>query len=247
MPFFEEPRWLKHAREDLGVTEVSGPEHNPRIIEMGRITGLDWFVKDEIPWCAVAQNAWLIECGLPGTGSAMARSFEEYGFSLGTDTAAIVPGAILVFKRPPNPQSGHVGIATGRLDSRGNPEIIGGNQSNAVTIQTYPADRLLDVRWPSGEPMPREIAVPKPVRRPPLATSTEKTGLGGALTGLGGALQTDLGNNAAEALEAVQHPATRALAEGIPWAGAALMVIGISLILMLVIRKRADEERKPRE
>ena len=152
------PPWLvvAQAEEQLGVTEIPGAEHNPRILLYHDETTLDAST-DEVPWCSSFVNYCLKECllGLGGTKSARARSWLEWGVSL-----SIPPtGAIVVLKRggggQPGPEvidaPGHVGFFVNRASygCLAGLEILGGNQSDRVCTERYPASRVLGYRWPT--------------------------------------------------------------------------------------------------
>jgi len=48
---------------------------------------------------------------------------------------------------------GHVGLYVG--EDAGAYHILGGNQSNAVTITRIARERLSAMRWPDGVPLPK--------------------------------------------------------------------------------------------
>ena len=58
-----------------------------------------------------------------------------------------ITGAVLVFERG---SGGHVGFAIGQDDT--NFFVLGGNQSDAVTIARISKSRLLGARWPLTYP-----------------------------------------------------------------------------------------------
>ena len=58
-----------------------------------------------------------------------------------------VTGAVLIFERG---SGGHVGFAIGQDDT--NFFVLGGNQSDAVTIARIAKSRLLGARWPASYP-----------------------------------------------------------------------------------------------
>lgn len=132
---------LDVAMKHEGIKEWPGANHNPAILEMGRLAGIDWYTKDEIPWCAVFVNAMLAIIGVPGTYSAMARSFMQWGESVPINN--IRPGDIVVFPRGA-PPSGHVAIVQ-RVEGS-SVYCIGGNQSDMVCVRSY---RVTDV-LPNG-------------------------------------------------------------------------------------------------
>lgn len=142
-PAEEEPLWLRIARREIGQRERAGSkDDNPRIIEYLKCTGLSRSQHhDETPWCA-AFACWCLEgAGIRSTRRANARSFLSWGKS-----SPLQIGALAVLTRGTNPSQGHVGIVVGWTDSQ--LLLLGGNQSNRVTISAYPRSRLIGLRWP---------------------------------------------------------------------------------------------------
>lgn len=102
-------------------------------------------------WCAAAVNAALGQAGMEGTGSNMARSFMEWGEPVEQPQ----PGDIAVFSRgDPNGPFGHVGFFEG-YNEDGSIRVLGGNQGDAVTRDSYSKDRLLGFRRAPGSGAPR--------------------------------------------------------------------------------------------
>ena len=112
------------------------------------ITGVDPVTTE---WCAAFVNMILLENDLPTSESVssfplMARSFVTYGQEVTTPEK----GDILVFERGEAGWQGHVGfyvsqtkdVSTGKIWYN----VIGGNQNDSVSIQKYPADKLITVR-----------------------------------------------------------------------------------------------------
>jgi uncharacterized protein (TIGR02594 family) len=128
------------ASNFIGVHERSGQE-----------TLSDFFQKTlgrainpvTTPWCAAFANAVLKEKGIKGTGSLLARSFLDFG----TPTETPQKGDIVVLTRGNKSWQGHVGFFMG-FDDNGNVRILGGNQSNRVSVQSYNADRVIGYRQP---------------------------------------------------------------------------------------------------
>jgi len=63
----------------------------------------------------------------------------------------IAPGAVLVFKRQ---GGGHVGFYVGEDSSAYH--VLGGNQSDSVSIARIAKDRLVAVRWPKESHPPAD-------------------------------------------------------------------------------------------
>lgn len=130
------------AEYNKHIKEVSGSGANPRIVEYLNSTNLDSVSakSDETAWCSAFVN-WCVEkSGHEGTDSAWARSWLKWGKALEKP----VKGCIVVFKRPPNPSSGHVAFFVSETNTH--ITVLGGNQSNSVSVAEYPADRLLSYR-----------------------------------------------------------------------------------------------------
>lgn len=142
-----DPPWLKRAYNDLGLQEVPGPKHSSRVLQMFKAAGHPEIKNDETAWCSAALNAWMVESGHKGTSNLMARSWLRWGRKLDTDNP-LPRGAVLVFPRGSSPIQGHVCLL---LEDKGDMlKVIGGNQSNAVTVAHYARSRLLGARWPIG-------------------------------------------------------------------------------------------------
>jgi len=130
--------WLDRARSYLGTREIPGPRHTALILKWWSAIRAP-FTDDETPWCAAFVGGVLVEVGLNSTRSARARSYLSYG-----DPVAPCVGAILVFER--GPVNGHVGFYVAE-DSEAY-HVLGGNQSDAVTITRISKARLIGCRWP---------------------------------------------------------------------------------------------------
>lgn len=140
IPDGDEPIWLTIARGEMGIKEWK-PGDNPRIVEYHKSTNLhqDYAEKDETHWCSSFVNWCLEKAGYEGTDSAWARSWNNWGRKLSHPQV----GCIAVFKRGSN--SGHVGFYLGETGST--IRLLGGNQSDAVSIINHPKSKLLSYRW----------------------------------------------------------------------------------------------------
>lgn len=107
---------------------------------------------DETPWCSAFVNrlAWLLR--LPRSKSAAARSWLKVGVPISEGEARSGAADIVVLKRnaaDPGPDvlafRGHVGLFAG-FDDGGRVLILGGNQSDGVSIAPFPAARILGIR-----------------------------------------------------------------------------------------------------
>lgn len=134
-----EAKFLQAAFLEMNVKEVKGKNHNPRILHYHKFTKLKAST-DEIPWCSSFGNFIVIKCGSKGTNSAMARSWQYWG----REVEKPIPGCLVVLKRGDNPRYGHVGFYL--YETSKNIILIGGNQSDAVSITPYSKTRLVCYR-----------------------------------------------------------------------------------------------------
>lgn len=139
------PPWFKIAMAEIGVREVKGNKHNPRIGQYHSATigaGVK-HLADETPWCSSFVNWCMTRCSYNGTRSKRARSWLEWGEELEQPRR----GCIVVLSRGPAALGlGHVGFFDERLGDL--VRLLGGNQGNRVSVAGYAADRILSYRWP---------------------------------------------------------------------------------------------------
>ena len=99
-------------------------------------------------WCAAFVNAVLTESGIPNNilhkYPYAARSFLEWGVAVKEPT----PGDLIIFPRGNISWQGHVGfyLSTTVINNTEYYYILGGNQSNKVSIDLYRATRALGIR-----------------------------------------------------------------------------------------------------
>lgn len=149
------------ASRYIGIKEVPGVASHPLIIFAHSLTTLA-ATSDDVPWCSSFANlvAWTLN--LPRSKSAAARSWLEVGTVIPFKEA--MPGydvAILAstpFRReadgkphPDNPPDATVLDAPGHVGFFSAVEgpkiwIVGGNQSNQVSLAPFDQARLLGIR-----------------------------------------------------------------------------------------------------
>lgn len=113
-----------------------------------------WIDPREIPWCgafvATVLRRWEPGIALPDNPLG-ARNWGRFG----TEVAPQF-GAVLTFWRgAPSGWKGHVGFYWGEDATAFH--VLGGNQSDAVTITRIAKTRLLRARWPHGQAAPGTI------------------------------------------------------------------------------------------
>lgn len=144
------PRIVKIGLSFLGTKEIKGAKHNETILSWANETGLDKvYSSDEIPWCGLFVAMVVKRSGRePVTNPLWARSWVKWGEA--ADNAAL--GDILVFKRD---SGGHVGIYIGEDNEYYH--ILGGNQSDAVTITRISKMRCIGTRRPLYQNKPASV------------------------------------------------------------------------------------------
>ena len=145
-----------HARKYLGHKEIGSTNKSPLIDK----------------WATELSGKWLI--GQPWCGTFMAQIFKESGLqtkvpkdfyrakaweSAGTKLDKPAYGCIVTFTRD---GGGHVGLVVGKTKT-GMLKVLGGNQSNAVTIQDFDPKRVTAYRWVSTGSVPNDHRYDLPV------------------------------------------------------------------------------------
>jgi uncharacterized protein (TIGR02594 family) len=146
------------AMKELGTAEIFGDTHNARIVEYHAATSLR-ATSDEVAWCASFVNWCLKKATIDGTNSARARSFLTWGVAVSLEEAE--RGDIIVLSRGTNVLFGHVGFFAGQEGK--SVLVLGGNQSNKVSISPYPLHRILSIRraiMPSETPSSPTFRIP---------------------------------------------------------------------------------------
>lgn len=137
------PPWVTEARRFLGLHEVRDAKKLDKALRLDA---------SEIAWCG-AFAGMIIATALPSepmiANPLGSRNWLKFGKSI--DAPQI--GAIAVFWRgSKDGWQGHVGPMVGH--DKTHLHILGGNQSNSVSIARVAKNRLLGLRWPSTYEMP---------------------------------------------------------------------------------------------
>ena len=134
-------RIIDIALSEIGVKEIVGKKHNPRILHYFSEIGHAWVKNDETAWCSAFANYVCKKAGVKYSGKLNARSWEDIGEKI------INPekGDIAVFWREsPDSWKGHVAFFI--RQTKNWVYVLGGNQGNQVKISAYPKNRLLEYR-----------------------------------------------------------------------------------------------------
>jgi uncharacterized protein (TIGR02594 family) len=138
--------WVAELRKMIGAHEVKDNGWLRKWLNSDKKTLGD---PSKLPWCGDAVET-AIKLAIPGVQLTADLKQNPYWArnwaSFGVPAAHIPPGAIVSFTRLGG--GGHVGFAVGRSADGKLIYVMGGNQSNTVSIAPIKADRLLAARWP---------------------------------------------------------------------------------------------------
>lgn len=155
-----EPAWLAKARSYIGFHETGSNRGIGQFIDLADGVEGDGKGVGALgdAWCAIFANAMLGAAGVPGTRSAMARSFEHHKNFTRLETPKL--GAIVTLWRgSPDAGTGHVGFYIG-ADGE-DVLLLGGNQNDQVSIAPQPRERVTGYWWPKAG----AATQPQPARR----------------------------------------------------------------------------------
>lgn len=132
------------ASRFVGMKEVAGPQSNPIILGMLQYAG-KWPTDDSVPWCSAFTwcVAYLLDLPRPMTAALAARSWLKVGTPVALEDAK-VGFDVVILERGASATAGHVGFYAGH--STQTVSILGGNQNDAVSVQTFDRARVVGVR-----------------------------------------------------------------------------------------------------
>ncbi len=138
--------WLDCAFGLLGTREQPGKGSDEAIIGWAQALKIYSYDDDDIPWCGLfvahCIGSQLPEENLPGI-PLRARAWQSFGYETSPQL-----GTLLVFWRGSEHSGlGHVGFYWAEDDQAYH--VLGGNQSDSVSITRIDKHRLLSARWPS--------------------------------------------------------------------------------------------------
>jgi len=136
------PQWMLEAERYLGLNEVKDAKKLDAMLD---------FDTSEPPWCGafvgyvIAQT--LPKAKLPAN-PLWALNWASWGIQNASVTGQPHYGAVAVFKRN---TGGHVGFVVGH--DKDYVHVLGGNQSNSVSVTRVAKKQLQAYRWPAGVPL----------------------------------------------------------------------------------------------
>lgn len=140
----EEFPWMPIAFNDLGLREFAGAPNNPRILEYMASTNLRDFpyLPDETEWCAAFVNWNVEQAGIEATGWATVYPWMAWGNEIKTPRR----GCVVNFQWDDGGQ--HTAFYLSECGNR--VRALGGNQSGAVWIKSYPKRNVINYRIPKN-------------------------------------------------------------------------------------------------
>jgi uncharacterized protein (TIGR02594 family) len=137
------PPWLAVAAGERGVAPFPQGSCNPRITAYHHGTSIHGY-DDKVNWCSTFVHWALAQVGVRGTGSALARSWLDWGEALPRPQVGCIT---VIWREDPCSWKGHVGFYL--REDAGQVLLLGGNQQGEVREHGYPKDSVLGHRWPS--------------------------------------------------------------------------------------------------
>lgn len=137
------PPWLAVAAGERGVAPFPQGSCNPRITAYHHGTSIHGY-DDNVNWCSTFVHWALAQVGVRGTGSALARSWLDWGEALPRPQVGCIT---VIWREDPCSWKGHVGFYL--REDAGQLLLLGGNQQGEVREHGYPKDSVLGHRWPS--------------------------------------------------------------------------------------------------
>ena len=152
--------WLDEAERALaaGVNEHE-VKHVPTILQYFASTSMG--VPDRMHAWSGAFAAHCIEASgnkhlIPKDAQA-AVNWRQFGFGIPPSPGHVPRGAVVVFSRGSGTGgSGHVAFFSEFTNNGASVRVLGGKQSDAVNMKTFPASRIVAIRWVETAPTPTE-------------------------------------------------------------------------------------------
>lgn len=156
------PPWMAEMHRKMGLHEV---RDNAALSEWLRSWGRYLGNPKDLPWCGDAIESCIAKTlpkePLP-SNPFFAQAWKDFGIDVG-----YIVGAIGVIRWTPT--SGHVGIVAEVTPTR--IKLIGGNQTNAINISSFPREKFIAGRWPSTFPVQQYPALKGSAQKADLAST----------------------------------------------------------------------------
>lgn len=138
------PPWMSELNRRAGLNEVKDNAALTAFLKIGQWLGNP----KDLPWCGDAVESAIVKT-LPKEVVPPNPFFAQNWAKFGKDVGAPIVGAIGVIAW--GPTSGHVGFVAGVDGNRVN--MLGGNQTNAINVSSFPRSKYIAFRWPLTFPL----------------------------------------------------------------------------------------------
>ena len=151
--------WIQEAKSLIGVKEIPGPNNNPIIMQWAEDID-QYYLADSVAWCGLFV-AHCMRVGAPKDVQNFNRLSAQEWLKYGQPLKDPIFGCIVVFWREaPTSWKGHVGFLVGEDESTW--YVLGGNQSDAVSVKRFDKGRTKGFRWPATveiveQPLPFKV------------------------------------------------------------------------------------------
>ena len=130
--------WLE-LMKFYGLKEIPGAQHNPIILEWWKYMGYDEIKDDETNWCSLVINVMAKKLSLHYSGKLDARSWLKIGRVV---TEPKIGHVVVFYRNGKEGWEGHVALFAGWSELKDKIFVLGGNQSNSVSVSAYPVDSV---------------------------------------------------------------------------------------------------------
>jgi len=145
------PDFVKIALKEVGIYEIKGDLHHPRVLEYHKTTA-GRYGTDEVPWCGSFVNWVMLKAKYQTVAyPERAKAWLEFGRPVGEP----VLGAIAIKSRK---GGGHVNIVVG-MNYVGQLWCVGGNQNDEVNLSLYDQEVFEDFRVPREYDLSYELPI----------------------------------------------------------------------------------------
>lgn len=138
------PPWMAEMHRRMGLHEVSNNSMLQKFLRIGSYLGNP----ANLPWCGDAVESCFAKV-LPDEPLPSNPFFAQNWRHFGRDVVVPAVGSVGVIRW--SASAGHIGFVAGVSGSRVN--LLGGNQSNAINIRSFPRSAFIAFRWPVSFPV----------------------------------------------------------------------------------------------
>lgn len=133
------PPWMAEMHHRMGLHEVRDKSKLIEFLKIGKFLG----DPSRLPWCGDMVESCIAKV-LPAEPLPANPFFAQNWKSFGNNLSSPLVGSIGVIRWTAT--SGHVGFVAGTEGT--NVVLLGGNQSNAITLASFPREKFIAFRWP---------------------------------------------------------------------------------------------------